>query len=348
MKLAKVVGAILLVLALTMAILAGCSESNEAGEISDYDSQAFIPIEGNSQTGNESKPNAASGESAGSTTGGNGAGTVTETQTQSGGFLISEKKYDFGGNNPMTVKYDAVKHIENKCSLEGNGLVVLNVENQTGKNCTITINGAYLDENGEVLKEETVTFEGFAAGWKNNFFFVPEIPFAEFTYTLQAEESDGECLAQLFTPYWKMEQGFMEDPSTSKWQEANKALAEWDRGGQVGDFPQVDLMSPCLCLRYGFGFEEIPRDLMVHVRMLILSSDGQPAAYLDYSKNGVSKWNRDDSGDEDTKLRKLKPFYTFPDEENLEWPAEFKGNLTVLFSITDVTDPEPIPVPPVG
>lgn len=338
MKLSKVMGAILLVLALAMATLAGCSESNEAGEISDYDSQAFIPIGGNSQPGTESEPHAASGESAGSATGGNGAGTVTENQTQTGGFLISEKKYDFGGNNPMTVKFDAAKLIENKCPLGGNGLVVLNVENQTGKNCTVTINGAYLNENGEVLKEETVTFEGFAAGWKNNFFFVPEIPFAEFTYTLQAEESDGECLAQLFTPYWKMEQGLTEDPATSKWQEANSALIEWEAGGRVGDFPQVDLMSPCLCLRYGFGFEEIPRDLMVHVRMLILSSEGKPAAYLDYSKNGYSKWNRDDSRDEDTKLRKLKPFYTFPDEDNLEWPAEFKGNLTVLFSITDVTD----------
>lgn len=337
MKHAKKMLAALLMLAIAAAMLAGCSRPNGAGEISDYDAQSFIPV-GNptgendrSETG--SRPNVDSGESTGGATDGNGTGTVTETQTQTGGFLVSEKRYGFGENDLIAV------NVEDK----GNSLVVLNVENQTDKNYAITINGAYLDENGETLKEETVTFEGFAAGWKNNFFFLPGIPFDKFVYTLQAEEYDGECLAQLFAPYWEVKQSLFQEDNGAGYQKVMSELEEWHKGGEAGDPPNFDEMySMGIHLFYGFDYGDTPRDLYIYVRMLILSGEGEPVAYHDYSKWGASKWDR---GKGDDRNPKQKPFYTFPDQEHLEWPEALKGNLTVLFSITNITDPpEPVVV----
>lgn len=307
--------AILLVLALAAAILSGCSESplESGGEISDYDSQAFIPIGGNSQSGTESEANADSGESAGSTVSGNGAGTVSGAQTQSGGFLVSEKNYDFEGNN----------------------LVVLNVENQTDKNYSISIKGTYLDENGETLKEETITFEGFTAGWKNNFFFVPNIPFDRFTYTLEATEYTGECLAHLFTPVWKIEEAVdVEDPAENSayWE----ALREWDAGGCVGEPPRPNPFHRGI--RFYFGYRhEITRELDVSQDFLFLTSSGK-VFRVEIANGGYARWF---PGEPETNMNGEDLVVFSDDDAKREWPEEYK-NATVLVSIRWVSDPLPI------
>lgn len=308
MKFIKMITAILLVLTVITAILAGCSKPNEAGELSDYDSQAFIPVGGNIQSGNESEPNADSGESAGGAVGGNG----TISGTQSGGFLVSEKKYDFEGNN----------------------LVVLNVENKTDKNYSIAIKGTYLDENGETLKEETITFEGFTAGWKNNFFFVPNIPFDRFSYTLETTEYAGECLAHLFTPVWKIAEAFdVEDPAENAayWE----ALREWDAGGCVGEPPSPNPFHRGI--RFFFGYRhEITRALDVSQDFLFLTSSGE-VFRVEIANGGAATWY---PGESETNMNG-EDILVFADDDDREWPEEYK-NMSVLVSIRKVSDLPPI------
>lgn len=69
---------------------------------------------------------------------------------------------------------------------------ILYIENQTNENYSITINGKYLDENGNVLKTETQSFEQFAAGFKNYFLFQPDIQFVSFEYDLSFEKYEGD------------------------------------------------------------------------------------------------------------------------------------------------------------
>lgn len=84
----------------------------------------------------------------------------------SGDFVVSEKKYDYKDANIM----------------------LLYVENKTNRHFNVTIHGTYLDENGEVIKEEKQTYEGFPAGWSNHFIFYPKTAFNSFTYTVDTEE----------------------------------------------------------------------------------------------------------------------------------------------------------------
>ena len=76
---------------------------------------------------------------------------------------------------------------------KGHDVAIIKLENHTTQNYTVTINAKYLDADGNELKTETQTFEGFPSGWENHFFFNPGIRFSNFTYTLTAQEFSGEC-----------------------------------------------------------------------------------------------------------------------------------------------------------
>lgn len=101
------------------------------------------------------------------TSGEESASGDTSNAPVSGEFVVSEKRYSY----------------------EGTDLMVLFVENQTDRHYNVTINGTYFDENGETLKTESQTFEGFAAKWQNYFIFRPEMDFERFEYSLEVEEN---------------------------------------------------------------------------------------------------------------------------------------------------------------
>lgn len=123
------------------------------------------------------------------------------------------------GNSEHTANNSGFVVRDKKYTYEGYDLVILNVENQTEQNYSITINGSYLDENGEVLQEESQTFEGFEAGWSNYFLFLPELTFDRFAYTLDVQEFDGECVASKMKIEWnpgeviRMTKPFMTSPN---------------------------------------------------------------------------------------------------------------------------------------
>ena len=90
-----------------------------------------------------------------------------------GVFNVSQKKYDYKGNNVM----------------------ILNVENVSNKAYSIQITADYKNESGTVIKSQTESFEGFAAKWSNYFVFNPEISFAEFDFEISMTEYKDEVLA---------------------------------------------------------------------------------------------------------------------------------------------------------
>ena len=269
MKTVKKMLALLLVLVLAGTALSGCSVREQAaGEISDYDSQAFVPV----------------GDSNGTESG--GAATVT------GGFIVSEKKYDFEGNN----------------------LVVLNVENQTDKNYTITINGAYLDENGEVLREETQAFEGFEAGWKNYFLFQPDLTFDSFTYTLDVQEFSGECVASKMEISW--------NPG-----EVTRIITNF--APVTGDSDDRLILNAHL---YFNDTGTIPMDIYFHV--VILNSQGEifrinePRLYGSFREPYRAIYPPQEKHDKPLYLT-----YGWPDED-VSLPEELQDGFTLLVAVT--------------
>lgn len=308
MKYVKVGIAVFLLLALGASLLCGCSEEgNTAGELSDYDSEAFIPVgtPGDNISGNEavSGGNPSSGQS-----NGGDAGSVSGEGTQNGGFVVRDKKYDYEGNN----------------------LVVLNVENQTDKNYSVTITGTYLNKNGEILKEETKTFTGFAAGWQNNFFFVPEIAFDRFTYTLQTEKYDEVCYAQKPKYSWKLTE-FARGITSEDWARMEKELEEYTSRVENGESdvsePQ-EYYTPCIVFHLGMEYE-FPEEIVIVMDVVILDSQGEvlyvkPKMYnhVKLTPQAGTNW-------------KQRDLYYFPDPDNWEWPEELKGDLTVLFGTVD-------------
>ena len=101
---------------------------------------------------------------------------TTATQDENeiiNGISVKAKKYDFKGNN----------------------VLILDTENTADKNYTVSVAVTYYDENKSPVKEETETFEGYAAGYQKYFLFNPEIAFDSYDYNITVEEYDGDCYA---------------------------------------------------------------------------------------------------------------------------------------------------------
>ncbi len=89
-----------------------------------------------------------------------------------GKLVIKEKKYDYNGANVM----------------------ILNVENQSNKNLTLTITAKYQDASGKTLKTESRKIEGFPANYRNYVIFNPGIKFDKFTFEVKTSSFSGEAL----------------------------------------------------------------------------------------------------------------------------------------------------------
>lgn len=289
MKHVKMGIAIFLVLTVVSAIFAGCSASpNEMGEISEFDSESYIPV-----SGTDNQP-------------GNGSAT---------GFVVRDREYDYRDGD--------------------NRLIVLQVENQTDKNYTITINGQYLDKNGSILKEENQTFEGFEAGWKNYFFFVPEIPFERFTYTLETEEYSGECYASALQYTWSFEENEMGIPWDDWHRDEASYEAALSRGENVP--PPPTYFVPQIVFKLNREFTR-PVNKSVSIRESIV--------FINEQDEVIDAWVGWYTGthlpiNEGEKWANQKPYYDFPDPDNREWPEELKGNMTVLISVLEAKEYSP-------
>ncbi len=106
--------------------------------------------------------------------------TTTNEQASSpvvqGQFTAKEKTYDYNGAN----------------------VSILQVENLSDTAYTVTITGKFKDSNGNVLKTESKTFEGFPGGWSNYFVFQPGIKYSSASWQMTAEEYGDYVYADCF------------------------------------------------------------------------------------------------------------------------------------------------------
>lgn len=93
--------------------------------------------------------------------------TVQEIEINGGVFRVEQIKKHFNGDD----------------------LVLLYIKNLTDHDYSVTIEGSYLDKDGNVLLTETQTFIQYYAEYENYFLFRPEIEFEGFTYTLSFDEA---------------------------------------------------------------------------------------------------------------------------------------------------------------
>ncbi len=306
---------------LLTAVLLLCSCSGDvggtsAGEISDYDSVQFIPVDDNtSATVNESTADISDVQTESCEPAESHEPESREPEesyehkdysenvtTQGSGFVVSDKMYDFEGNN----------------------LVVLNVENKTNKNYYLYIYAQYLDEDGNVLKEETRKFEGFAAGWKNNFFFTPEIPFAKFSYKMETKEYTGKCCGSIFSLTYYWQRG--DDLDLHSF---NYDLDKWAENGKSGDEPNmddymVDMLT--LHLKHEYVSEET---IALKESYLFLSSKGEVLRAPNVQRNKM--FDGDYTGND---ADEVQPEYICSDENNAKLVEHFEsGDIVVLISI---------------
>ena len=95
---------------------------------------------------------------------------VDSSQEVTGNLVAKDKRYTFDGND----------------------IIMLNIENQTNVNYSVSVTGTCLDANGNVLYTETQSFDQFASGHKHFFLFRPEMQFDKFTYDFAVEQTDAE------------------------------------------------------------------------------------------------------------------------------------------------------------
>ena len=159
---------ILLLFATLFALFAACDKEEETapqGEVSDMSGEQHFNIGDimSNSASSSSSETVSSEPSQGETS---ETPSTDETHDWSGEFVVTEKKYEYKEKNFM----------------------LLNVTNDTGKNCNLTITGTFYDEAGNVVRIQQQTYRNHPTGWNNYFIFYPDMKFDTFSYEVSVEE----------------------------------------------------------------------------------------------------------------------------------------------------------------
>ena len=203
---------------------------------------------------------------------------------QADGFMIKDKKYSY----------------------EGTDLVILDVKNQTDKNYTLTINGSYLDKDGNVIKTETQTFEGFCAGMQNYFLFQPKITFDKFTYTVEMIEYKEECLMS----YFKL----LDAKLTLKYSSANFI------NGDTKMYPTI------FASLHEYNSHS---EMLVLYKNVIVIDQHDQIYTIQYRYNTIQAQNETQGWDD------YELYYELTDGE-ITWPDELEGDVKILLSVIKI------------
>ena len=207
-------------------------------------------------------------------------GTESGSETQvTGEFTVKEKKYTF----------------------EGTDLMLLEITNEADKNCSVTVNGAYLDKDGTVLKTETQTFDQFAAGYQNYFLFQPEITFEKFEYTIEVAETE----ATMYAPKLK----------------ASLSDIYEMKAPQIG---QGDYSLYPTIVAYFEYEKETTETLDINSKWILFGENDQIIAIVPV---GTFLWEKLEG--------QQYPLY-YTKEETLVWPEEYRGNIRAIHVLNSI------------
>lgn len=166
---------ILLLFAMLFALFAACAKKEETapqGGVGDMSGEQNFNIGGILSNSTNSSPSGT--VSSEPSQGGTSETSTDGTHNWSGEFIITEKKYAYKEKNFM----------------------LLNVTNDTGINCDLTITGTFYDEAGDVVRIQQQTYRNHPTGWSNYFIFYLNMKFDTFTYEVSAEEFENDTLVE--------------------------------------------------------------------------------------------------------------------------------------------------------
>ena len=276
----------LLALLLCLTTFAGCNTPQTPDDsntpeppkdvIGDYDNENEIEVEiGGDNENNENNENKPNDENKNPDKQPEAGPEHTNTTSM---FLGKDKKYVYEGAN----------------------ITILHLENQSDEYFTISINGEYLDENGEVLKTETQTFEGFPALWQNYFVFKPDIVYDDFRYTLSAIKYSGEKIFQQSTRVHFLQ--IKEDKAPISELFTN-----------VSGSPDFTYYPAILS---EFQFFGMPKDLRIQSWMITFDNQGEIYHIQLYDKFGI---------EEGSTVHNILKQTT---DKEIVWPEELDGGVT--------------------
>ena len=205
MKPYKRILAAILLLAIMLTLFAACGKEEETapqGEVSDMSGEQHFNIGDimSNSASSLSSETVSSEPSQGKTS---ETPSTDETHNWSGEFVVTEKKYEYNDSNFM----------------------LLNITNDTGTNCDLTITGTFYDETGEVVRVQQQIYHNFPTGWSNYFIFWPQMKFDTFAYEVSAKKyenntpldsmfvHDGEPLSDRVTVGWIPGVFWRDDPN---------------------------------------------------------------------------------------------------------------------------------------
>lgn len=196
---------------------------------------------------------------------------------------------------------------DKKHSYKDKDVVIIQTENQTDKNYIVTITVTYLDDNNEIIKNETQTFDQFAAGYEHYFLFQPNINFNKFTYTFDAKETNETMYVN------NIEFVF------SGLEEAYWPIDELAEKGDMTPHPMIISL---------FGYKNISEDKSLGIttegNVVLLNENDEIIAIYDISSLVYNTG--------ETEFATHYIYYTL--EEELEWPEEFKGEIRAFHATT--------------
>jgi len=103
---------------------------------------------------------------------------------ENGGFTVKTKLYKSEDYSTSTNRKTANPYVY--CG----DILVMKVENNIGRDCSIMIQGTYFKSDKTKIKTEDKRFFGFSENDSNYFFFKPSIDFDSFSYKLSLLEDD--------------------------------------------------------------------------------------------------------------------------------------------------------------
>ena len=204
-----------------------------------------------------------------------------------GKLVIKEKKYDYNGANVM----------------------ILNVENQSNKNLTLTITAKYLDGNGKTLKAENRKIEGFPANYRNYVIFNPGIKFDKFTFEVKTSAFSGEALMKYIVSTNNVEV------------KAQPSIMDSNEGKE----PRAELM---ITYRIMNTYSDT---LTYYVNFVLFDKNGD-IFWVNTESNGFRK-SKDDDG-----IRNRVITYDNIMYKDYMMPDVLKGTCTGIVAILNVTD----------
>lgn len=263
----KRLSVISLILATLLTILTGCGENGESSDLNIY-SEASYDNESKFVPSEESKGN-----------------EISDEEAFTGEFVVKDKKYTFEGNN----------------------LVIVSVENQTNKNYSVTVEGTYLDKDGNVLKTETQTFDQYSAGYSGYFLFKPNMQFDKFTYKFETENADGPFYVKDITP---------------KFNELREFPCAIDEEMAQGNYTRYPTIIASFSMAYAGS-----TTVCAIITWCLVKENGEIIAILDNSHWLYPK---------DTTERTFQSKVLQTKDDKIQWPDGWRGEIHAICVVTKV------------